>query len=82
MWRLLNKLFGWDYVAWTNSADNGIARVHLDGDGRPYYFRYKISKVIDRLCPHNQYDTIIWLTCSSSKYESKTAPVQQTTNAS
>lgn len=65
MYNILNKLFGWDYVAWRNSADSGIARVFTDGDGVAYYFRYKNTKVVDRIYDKN---IVIWLTCNPDKY--------------
>jgi hypothetical protein len=65
MWKLLSKLCGWDYIAWKNTASQGIARVYLDGDGVCYYWRYKNIKVADRI---NSADQVVWLTCSSEKY--------------
>jgi hypothetical protein len=41
MYRLLNRLFGWDYIAWRNTCDQGIARIHKDGNGVLFYWRYK-----------------------------------------
>ena len=65
MWRLFNFYFGYDYVAWANSADNGIARVHVDGIGRAFYWRYKSTRVADIIVEPKQ---VIWLTCSPNKY--------------
>lgn len=65
MWKLWNKLFGWDYVAWENSADQGVARVYQDGAGIAYYFRYPSIRLADRILKTNQ---VIWLTCKPSKY--------------
>lgn len=65
MWKLYNKLFGWDYIGWSNAADVGIARVFIDGNGRVCYFRYKGINVIDTISYPMQ---VIWLTCSPSKY--------------
>lgn len=65
MWRILNFLFGYDYIAWGNSCDNGIARVRVNEDGIVYYFRHKFTGVInkiDRPC------NVFWLTCKSDKY--------------
>lgn len=67
MYKLFNYLFGWDYIAWKNSADSGIARVRLDGEGNPYYFRYESIGFVDKL-PADRGQTITWLTCSPSKY--------------
>lgn len=68
IWRLKHKLFGWDYVAWRNSAANGVARVYVSGEGKPYYWRYKFTKVLDPLDPPGPLTRITWLTCPPSKY--------------
>jgi hypothetical protein len=65
MYKLYNKLFGWNYIAWKNSADQGVARVFVDGSGKICYFRYKNTKVIDEIYKPDQ---VIWLTCSPNKY--------------
>lgn len=65
IWRLLHLAFGWDYVQWANSADQGVARVYLDGRGVCFYWRYRNIGVIDRITSPGQ---VIWLTCHSSKY--------------
>ena len=49
MWIIFNYLFGWDYIGWQNSADQGIARVRMDYEGNPYYFRYTCSSIIDKI---------------------------------
>lgn len=69
MYKLWHKLFGWDYIAWENSADNGIARVRTSGDGTLYYFRYRCAQVIDLIESPEQIK--LWLTCSADKYFSK-----------
>ena len=65
MWKLLNFYLGYDYVAWANSADSGIARVHVDGLGRVFYWRYKSTRVADIIA---EPERVIWLTCSPNKY--------------
>lgn len=65
LYKTLNKIFGYDYIAWANSADQGIARVHLDALGNPYYWRYKITKLPDKITDAGQ---VMWLTCLPSKY--------------
>lgn len=65
MWKLMNRLFGWDYIQWRNSAANGVARVHVDGLGRAYYWRYKITNVADIVENPKQ---VLWLTCHPHKY--------------
>ncbi len=65
MYKLLNKLFGWDYIQWRNSAAEGIARVHKDGNDVSWYWRYKNINVADTI---KSKDQVIWLTCSPGKY--------------
>ncbi len=65
MYRLWNYLFGWDYIVWSNSVDNGIARVHVDYNGVICYWRYKGISVKDKIINKNNY---IWLTCEPDKY--------------
>lgn len=65
IWKLCNFLFGWDYIVWHNSADQGIARVRVDHNGNLYYWRYKSSKIAD---PITKVGNHLWLTCSPEKY--------------
>ena len=65
MYKLLHMLFGWDYIAWSNSADSGIARVYLNPDGVAWYWRYKGTMLIDEI---HTADQVIWLTCKSNNY--------------
>lgn len=65
MWKLTNKLFGWDYVIWKNSADSGIARVIVLSDGTIGYWRYRNICVFDKI---NNPKSVHWLTCHPSKY--------------
>lgn len=65
MWRILNALFGWDYIAWSNSCDWGVARVHVAMDSKVWYYRYKSTRLIDRLTDP---DAVMWLTCKPEKY--------------
>ena len=65
MYKLYKYLFGWDYIHWSNSADQGIARVHKTLDGNVWYWRYKITSIVDEIKSPNE---VIWLTCSSLKY--------------
>lgn len=64
MWKILHALFGFDYVHWENSADEGIARVYIY-NGKVYYWRYKITNVLDEI---KNPDQVVWLTCGSEKY--------------
>jgi hypothetical protein len=65
MWRLWNKIFGWDYIAWRNTADKGIARINKGYNDECWYFRYKITRVIDIVTNKDQ---VVWLTCEPKKY--------------
>ena len=65
MWRIWNKLFGWDYIFWQNYVDRGIAKVYKDGKNNPYYFQYKLLNLIQ---PIRKESDVIWLTCKPNKY--------------
>lgn len=65
MYKILNYIFGWDYIAWTNFAASGVARIHRCHSGQVFYWRYKNINVIDRV---TRPETVIWLTCSPDKY--------------
>ncbi|MCK4826119.1 hypothetical protein KA005_60805 [bacterium] len=64
-WRILNYLFGWDYITWSNNAAQGIARVRIDHNGNLFYWRYKNTKLAD---PINKASDHLWLTCDPKKY--------------
>ena len=64
MWKLLNILFGWDYIAWSDGFCYGIARVYMVDD-KPYFIKYKSLEFVVKIeSPNN----VIWMTCSSKKY--------------
>lgn len=65
IYKLLNRLFGWDYIQWRNSADYGIARVFVDGSGRVIYWRYSGTRCMDEITDYRQ---VYWLTCNPNKY--------------
>lgn len=65
IWRLLNLFLGFDYIYWSNSADQGIARVFRLPDGGVYYWRYRITSVMDEIKSPEQ---VRWITCKPSKY--------------
>ena len=65
IYTLLHRLFGWDFIRWSNSADQGIARVRVDGMGRVWYWRYRTTKMADVI---RKPDDVLWLTCKPSKY--------------
>ena len=76
MYRLLNLLFGWDYINWKNSCDSGIARVRLLPTGDVVYTRYWSTSLVDVIDPKDPKSIvggsglhrILWLTCKPSKY--------------
>jgi len=68
MHKLLNYLFGWDYIYWSNTAASGIARVFVSKDNRVYYYRYKSICLIDEI---RELEQVIWLTCKPEKYFNK-----------
>lgn len=65
-YKLLHKIFGWDYIHWENYADSGIARLCLSADGELYYWRYKTTKVLDKIPKDSA--KITWLTSKPEKY--------------
>ncbi len=65
MYRIKKLLFGWDYIQWRNTADEGIARVMKLPNGKVVYWRYKITRVMDEI---KDPDKVFWLTCKPSKY--------------
>jgi len=68
MWKILNNLFGWDYIVWENSCDGGVARIRVSADGNPYFWQYG-KYAIPLFNPKKGYLQITcWLTCSPEKY--------------
>ena len=65
MYKLLNWLFGWDYIQWWTTAGAGIARVHKDYNNKCWYWRHRGTKLADIINDKNQ---VIWLTCKPEKY--------------
>lgn len=65
MYKIWNFLFGYDYIVWKNSADSNIARVHRGLDGKVWYYRYRLTYVIDKIKDKNE---VIWMTCKPEKY--------------
>lgn len=60
MWRLWNKLFGWDYISYGTGYK--ARRIQLDKNNKPYTSGAGIYAEV--LIPKNW----IWLTCPASKY--------------
>lgn len=69
MYKILNKLFGWDYVFWKHHAGtHGISRITQFPDGKYYICRYG-STLVDLTNQYGEYGlTLTYLTCDPSKY--------------
>ncbi len=65
MYKLWHKLFGWDYIYWEEPWASGICRIHIDGEGNPYFYKYKSIKVLNWI---KETEYIRWLTCNREKY--------------
>lgn len=63
MYKIFNKLFGWDYVYFQNFATQGVKKVKTDFYGHPYYIWAVNSRV--KITSKKQ---VMWLTCSADKY--------------
>ena len=68
MYKIFNKLFGWDYVYWENTASHGIARIRFDAEGIPFYYWSLYSRV--DIKP----ESVKWMTCKREKYFPKEEP--------
>ena len=73
MWKLMNLVFGFDYIQWRNCAGQGIARVRVDGMNRAWYFRHKNISVIDFIDDPKR---VVWLTCAPEKYVLTKKPIR------
>ena len=65
MYKIKHFLFGWDYIQWRNTADQGIARVIKLPDGRIVYWKYKSTQLLDEITDRTK---VYWLTCKPSKF--------------
>lgn len=68
MWRLWNKLFGWDYIYWESSTIEHCitSRIRVTGDGIPYFTSFKYAGYLYKVKDHLH--EILWLTCKPEKY--------------
>lgn len=67
MWRLWNKLFGWDYVV----SKGKVCRIHNAKNGVSYIVEYTSTQWMEDYVEHTELSTInnyIWLTCKPEKY--------------
>lgn len=70
-WEINKRLYGWDYIQWSNSSDSGVARVYKDGAGVVYYWRYRIVEIADRI---QEPEKVLWLTCDPSEFFPQDVP--------
>jgi hypothetical protein len=40
LYRIFNRIFGWQYVYWEDSCDSEIRRIHFLPNGRAGFFKY------------------------------------------
>lgn len=74
MYKILNWLFGWDYIYLEDSYGQGISRVKKDAEGNPIYTPNFIFPRIEKI--YNP-DNVIWLTCSREKYFKKNKNIKR-----
>lgn len=66
MYKLWHRLFGWDYIYWSNGVSSGVSRVEKDGEGNLVY--WKISSMQQDLTKITSPKDVVWLTCNPKKY--------------
>lgn len=64
IYKLLHKLFGWDYIQFS-SHGGGVSRVQVDEMNRPWYWRWRFEGTAEII---RKPEDVIWLTCSPEKY--------------
>ena len=64
-YKLLNKLFGWDYIYWRGTFTFGISRVRIDPNGDLWFWKDIIICNRDEI---SKPDDVKWLTCKPDKY--------------
>lgn len=69
LYKILNFIFGYDYIYWKDSASQGIARVRVLEDGTVYYWYSVVLRFFEEI---ETPDQVKWLTCSSNKYFKET----------
>lgn len=72
MYKIFNKLFGWDYVFWRvgQVGSYGISRIKTFPDGTHYITRYYGAGFVD-LNVVEPCIKLTYLTCDASKYTGK-----------
>ena len=63
MYKILNKLFGWDYIYWEDTCCSGISKVIVLPDKSVHfkYYGYIVSVTDTEFI-------VKWLTCTPDKY--------------
>jgi len=83
IYKILNKLFGWDYIQTYYFPDVNISRVQVDGMRRVWHWQvYRRHSSLDiEYKPTNKEaiiierpEDVIWLTCSPNKYFPPSVP--------
>jgi hypothetical protein len=62
IYKILHKLFGWDYIYFENTASHGMARVRTDAEGVHFYYWACYCRV--DIIPGQ----VKWMTCKRDKY--------------
>lgn len=65
MYKLWNRLFGWDYIYWQHGVNSGISRVFNDCNNKTIFYKYKSIGMIEEIIHPDQ---VFWLTCAPEKY--------------
>lgn len=65
MYKILNKLLGWDYILWADCNRQGTSRIHSDYAGTVWYYVSKRKNIVNAIKDPRG---LIWLTCQPSKY--------------
>jgi len=71
LYKILNWIFGWDYVAWKNENDSrmrGIVRIFIDGTGKCRYDKNIYMNFEANFVEIKNADEVVWLTCKPEKY--------------
>ena len=69
-YKLLNYLFGWDYILWSNIMYKGISRIRKLPNGDVYFLAYGSFDGFNNVTTGtgNGEKIVAWLTCDESKY--------------
>ena len=71
MWyKILNYLFGWDYILWQDCLYKGVSKIRQLPNGDYYFLKYGSINCFTRIPKENKETNkvIAWLTCNKDKY--------------